>query len=178
MLNLTMKTPLAALRLPMSLASKMSALVNGNEALKAFMRDNSSAGNAMSIAFLSSYLSYQSVMEPEDFDVCPMLLTQPAQDRWMPLHLSKPFLNRIRKEPVKIVMLENAGHYPLEPPGLSQMVDAIDHFYRNVTDTQAVNDADKRPEQTDGVEMRKLAGEATQGNRPSLLPRRFQSRGR
>ena len=25
-------------------------------------------------------------------------------------------------------MLENAGHYPLEQPGLDQMVDAVDRF--------------------------------------------------
>lgn len=83
----------------------------------------------MTMAFLSSYLSYRPVTEPEDFNVCPILLTQPAADRWTPLHLSEPFLERIRKVPVKVVMLENAGHYPLEQPGLSQMVDAVDAFY-------------------------------------------------
>lgn len=132
MLHLTAKTPFAAMRMPMSLASKMSALVNNKEALNVFMKDKTSAGNAMSMAFLSSYLTYKPEMEPENFNVCPILLTQPAEDRWTPLHLSKLFLSRIRKVPVKIVMLENAGHYPLEQPGLSQMVDTIDHFYREV----------------------------------------------
>ncbi|MBZ5793455.1 hypothetical protein K8353_25330 [Burkholderia contaminans] len=61
------------------------------------------------------------------------ILTQPAADRWTPLHLSKPFLARIRRVPVSVTMPENAGHYPLEQPGLSQMVDAIDAFYREVT---------------------------------------------
>ncbi|MCA3848070.1 MAG: alpha/beta hydrolase, partial [Burkholderia sp.] len=45
----------------------------------------------------------------------------------------EPFLARIRRVPVRVAMLENAGHYPLEQPGLSQMVDAIDGFYREVT---------------------------------------------
>ncbi|WP_282507136.1 hypothetical protein [Burkholderia cepacia] len=70
---------------------------------------------------------------PENFAVCPSLLTQPAADRRTPLHLSEPFLARIRHVPVRIAMLENAGHYPLEQPGLSQMVDTIDGFYREVT---------------------------------------------
>ncbi|WP_423380170.1 hypothetical protein [Burkholderia sp. LMG 32019] len=61
------------------------------------------------------------------------ILTQPAADRWTPLHLSEPFLARIHRVPVSVTMLENAGHYPLEQPGLSQMVDAIDAFYREVT---------------------------------------------
>jgi len=132
MVDFTAKTPLKSMRMPMTVASKMSALVNSEDALKVWLSDKRSAGNAMTMAFLSSYMSYQPVTEPEDFNVCPILLTQPAADRWPPLHLSEPFLKRVRKVPVQVVMLENAGHYPLEQPGLSQMVDAIDAFYRDV----------------------------------------------
>jgi alpha-beta hydrolase superfamily lysophospholipase len=137
MMNFAAKTPLRALRIPMKLASKMSALVNDRAALEVWLSDKRSAGNAMTMAFLSAYVSYRPVTEPEAFDVCPILLTQPAADRWTPLHLSTPFLKRIRKVPVKTVMLENAGHYPLEQPGLSQMVDAIDHFYAESVASQA-----------------------------------------
>ncbi|MBR7900862.1 alpha/beta hydrolase [Burkholderia multivorans] len=134
MTNLAARTPLVrSMRIPMTMASKMSALVNDPAALKVWLSDRTSAGNAMTMAFLSSYMTYRPAVEPEDFDVCPVLLTQPAADRWTPLHLSEPFLQRIRKEPVKVVMLDNAGHYPLEQPGLSQMVNAIDAFYREVT---------------------------------------------
>ncbi|KML63757.1 hypothetical protein VL15_00365 [Burkholderia cepacia] len=78
-------------------------------------------------------IDVRPAVEPEDFTACPILRTQPAADRWTPRHLSEPFLARIRPVPVKVAMLENAGHYPLEQPGLSQMVDAIDAFYRDVT---------------------------------------------
>jgi pimeloyl-ACP methyl ester carboxylesterase len=61
-----------------------------------------------------------------------VLLTQPAADRWSPHHLSVPFLSRITKVPVTTVMLENAGHYPLEEPGLTQMRDAIAQFTTKV----------------------------------------------
>ena len=131
MLNFAAKTPLKCARVPMTVASKMSALLNNEDALKVWLSDRRSAGNAMTMAFLSSYLSYQPMTEPDDFDVCPILLTQPAADRWTPLHLSEPFLKRIRKVTVKIVMLDSAGHYPLEQPGLSQMVAAIDAFCRD-----------------------------------------------
>ena len=126
----TAKTPLASMRVPMSWASKMSTLVNNKAALKVFMKDKTSAGNSVSLTFLDSYIHYKPEMAAEDFDVSPILLTQPAQDRWTPLDLSTPFLSRIHKVPVKTVMLENAGHYPLEQPGLTQMVDAIDQFYQ------------------------------------------------
>ncbi|MGP1122509.1 alpha/beta hydrolase [Serratia sp. CY47444] len=127
------KTPLRSLRMPMRLASKMHTLVNNEAALKIWLSDRRSAGNAMTMAFLASYAAYRPEIEPEAFDVCPVLLTQPAADRWTPLHLSEPFLERIKHVPVETVMLENAGHYPLEQPGLSRMVDAIDAFCRKVT---------------------------------------------
>jgi pimeloyl-ACP methyl ester carboxylesterase len=52
--------------------------------------------------------------------------------RWTPLKLSEPFLSRVKKVPVKIVELGNAGHYPMEEPGLQQMSDAIIAFLKSV----------------------------------------------
>lgn len=126
------KTPLASLRYPMTLASKMSALANVPGAMKVFLGDRTSAGNVASPRFLSSYMNYIPAIEPELFDVCPILLTQPAADRWTPLHLSTPVLSKINRVAVQEVMLENAGHYPLEDPGLQQMVDSIEAFLRRV----------------------------------------------
>lgn len=131
-------TPLAKMKMPMSQAGKMSALCNSDAAMKVFMRDKTSAANAVSIAFLDSYMSHVPEVEPADFNVCPVLLTQPADDRWTPLELSEPVIGRIGKVPVRTIMLENAGHYPIEEPGLSQMVDAIDDFFREVTGTEKV----------------------------------------
>jgi alpha-beta hydrolase superfamily lysophospholipase len=137
LLALSARTPLAAMRLPMSLASKMHALVNDKAALKACMADKTSAGNWVTTRFLASYMNYSPAIEPEAFDVCPILLTQPAQDRWTPLHLSELFLRRIRRVPVRKVMLDNAGHYPLELPGLDQMVAAIGNFLGDVMQAEA-----------------------------------------
>lgn len=126
--HLAAKTPLAALRMPMSLASKMSALVNNKAALKACMKDTTSAGKWVTMKFLSSLTTYTPVVEPEAFDICPILLTQPEKDSWTPLYLSELFLKRVNRVPKRVVMLENAGHYPLEQPGLTQMCDAVVEF--------------------------------------------------
>ena len=112
----------------MTVASKMSALVNDEGALRVMTADRTSGGNWVPIKFLDSYLNYSPAVEPEDFDACPILLTQPAEDRWSPLELSQPVLSRITKVPVTTVMLTNAGHYPIEEPGLRQMEDAIADF--------------------------------------------------
>jgi alpha-beta hydrolase superfamily lysophospholipase len=124
------RTPLSGLRMPMRVASKMHTLVNDRAALKACLRDRTSAGNAMTMTFLDSYIEYRPAVEPEDFDVCPFLLTQPGEDRWTPLHLSEIFLHRIGQVPVTTVILEGASHYPIEQPGLDQMVDAVEAFVR------------------------------------------------
>lgn len=84
-------------KMKMSTASKMSALCNNEKVMEIFNRDKTSAANKASMRFLDSYGNYKPAMEPEDFDVCPILLTQPEQDRWTPLHLSTPFLNKIKK---------------------------------------------------------------------------------
>lgn len=120
-------------KMKMSTASKMSALCNNEKVMEIFNRDKTSAANKASMRFLDSYGNYKPAMEPEDFDVCPILLTQPEQDKWTPLHLSTPFLNKIKKVDVKIVMLENGGHYPVEQPALDQMHDAIVEFIYKVT---------------------------------------------
>ncbi|MFE7616531.1 alpha/beta hydrolase [Streptomyces sp. NPDC057496] len=128
------RTPAASAKYPMSLASKMSALANDPNAMKVLMKDRTSAANWVSVRFLDTYGNYTPAVEPQDFDACPVLLTQPAEDRWTPHHLSVPVLSRITKVPVDTVMLEGTGHYPLEDPGLQQMEDAIADFVtRNTT---------------------------------------------
>ncbi len=126
--HLAARTPLASLRMPMSLASKMSALVNNKAALKSCLRDKTSAGKWVTMKFLSSLTTYKPVVEPEAFAVCPILLTQPEMDTWTPLYLSELFLQRINRVPVKVVILEHASHYPIEQPGLKQMCDAVVEF--------------------------------------------------
>ena len=117
---------------PMAQLSKMSALVNNPDALRVFLNDSSSAGSWVSVRFLNSYMNFKPALEPAEFDICPVLLTQPAEDHWTPLRLSQPFMSEIKKVPVKTVLLDNAGHYPLEDPGLQQMADAIIDFLRRL----------------------------------------------
>ncbi|MFF0478249.1 hypothetical protein [Streptomyces sp. NPDC004284] len=66
-----------------------------------------------------------------------MPLSRPAEDRWTPHHLSVPVLSRITKVPVDTVMLDDAGHCPLEEPGLQQMRDALADFVTKSTENTA-----------------------------------------
>ena len=82
--------------------------------------------------FMADFITYEPAKEPAEFDVCPILLTQPAEDRWTPLWVSDMFLKDVTKVSVKKVMLDGAGHYPLEDPGLMQMSEAIVAFLKDI----------------------------------------------
>lgn len=128
MLGFFNKMGFGKMKIKMSIASKMWALCNNDMAMKAFIKDKTSAGNSCTVAFLDSYMHHKLLCNPEKFDVCPILLTQPEKDRWTPLRLSKPFLDKIQKVDVKIVMLPNGGHYPVESSALLKMREEIIAF--------------------------------------------------
>lgn len=132
MAGVACKLGLGRFKMKMSTASKMSALCNNQNAMKAFNQDKTSAANRATLAFIDSYGRYTPALEPEVFDVCPILLTQPANDRWTPLHLSQLFLNRVKNVNVTVVSLENGGHYPVEQPALDQLSKAVVAFIEDI----------------------------------------------
>lgn len=119
---------LSRFKMKMTICSKMNALCNDKNALKILIKDKTSGGNSVPLKFIYTYMTYAPDIEPEDFNICPILLTQPNEDRWTPLYLSTPFLNKIKKVPVKIVQLENGSHYPIEEPALDQLHSNILNF--------------------------------------------------
>ncbi|WP_199489235.1 alpha/beta fold hydrolase [Micromonospora craniellae] len=56
-----------------------------------------------------------------------MLMTHPADDRWTPVALSRAFFDRIVAEK-RFVLLERAGHLPVEQPGLTRLGQAVSEF--------------------------------------------------
>lgn len=130
---LATRVGLGSLPMPMRWASKMSALANNRDAVRSALKDKTSAGNSVPLRFLDSYMNYAPAVEAGAFDRCPVLLTQPAADRWSPLHLSGPLMRALRV-PHEVVFLDGAGHYPLEQPGLGQLTDAVEMFVRRTAE--------------------------------------------
>lgn len=115
------KIGLAKFKMKMSIPSKMNTLVNDKSCLRKMLGDKSSAGNKVSMAFMLSYMTYVPEMEAKDFDIYPILLTQPENDRWTPQFLSDPFLDEIKKVKVTKTVLKNGSHYPIEPEALADL---------------------------------------------------------
>lgn len=126
--GLSVKLGMGKIRMKMSICSKMSALCNDKRCLKVMLSDKTSAGNSVPMKFVYSYMTYKPETEPEEFKVCPILLTQPEKDKWTPLHLSQLFLERVRNVPVTIQILNNGGHYPIEAQALEQLREHIIKF--------------------------------------------------
>lgn len=121
MLRLMCKLGREKTKMKMSSASKMWALVNDEGCLGAMLADTTSAGNSATYKFLTTYADYAPEVEPEDFDLCPIILTQPDEDKWTPIHLARLTLDKIKKVPVTIKHLPGGSHYPIEPQALEAL---------------------------------------------------------
>ncbi|MGH3948462.1 MAG: alpha/beta hydrolase [Pseudonocardiaceae bacterium] len=116
--------PLANVRLPIRWLVNMNAMSNQPDLADLVLRDKRGGGNRVPLGFLLSYLRSAPAVEPETVTEPEFLLAHPAADRWTPVELSARFFNRIAA-PKKLVLLEGAGHFPIEEPGIGQLVDVL-----------------------------------------------------
>ena len=114
-------------KVPIKMVTNMNALVNNKEILRALLKDKYGAGSSVEIGFLLSMMNSAPLKEPEDFKKPAVLMVHPGNDLWTPLRISEIFFNQIASNKRKVV-LENAGHFPVEEPGLTQMEEAILSF--------------------------------------------------
>ncbi|MBM9578515.1 alpha/beta hydrolase [Leptospira sp. 201903070] len=112
------------LYVPIRWLSKMELITNDPDFSKVFSEDPYAGGGKVSFRWMRTISEFQPRVEPESFHVCPVLLAHPGIDPWTPLAISKPFYDRISGTK-KFVLLEGAGHFPYEEPGLFQLKTAI-----------------------------------------------------
>ncbi len=98
---------------------------------KLIMKDPLAAGTKITLRFLRTFLNMKTMIEPENFNICPVLLVHPEVDPMTPFALSEPFYKRLncKKE---CVILEESGHFPIEQPGLDQMKTAVLSFLSEI----------------------------------------------
>ncbi|MDO4712079.1 MAG: alpha/beta fold hydrolase [Peptostreptococcaceae bacterium] len=117
------------LRFPMKWVSKMNAISNFDELNKILLKDKTSSGVAAPLSFLYSLTSPKDRIRPEDFSPCPILLAHPGADRWTDIALSRKFFDRLKGEK-EMVILEGAGHFPIEELGAKQLEEAGIRFIK------------------------------------------------
>ncbi|MEU1982820.1 alpha/beta hydrolase [Nocardia sp. NPDC019395] len=108
-------------RIPMRWMANMPAISNDPALARLVAADPHGGGVSMPLGFLRTYLGSAPDAEPESFTACPVWLVHPGADTWTPLSLSQMFFQRIAA-PKRLTVLDNAGHYPVETPGIHQLV--------------------------------------------------------
>jgi alpha-beta hydrolase superfamily lysophospholipase len=119
------------LPMPMRYMSRMNRISNKPELSALCAGDPLGGGNWVPARFLRTLMSTAPDVEPEDFRVCPVLLTHPGVDHMTDISLSRRFFDRLAG-PKRMVVLEGASHMPTEQPGLDQMERAVVEFARGL----------------------------------------------
>lgn len=115
------------LPMPMRYVSKMYRISNDPALAALCAGDPLGGGNAVPARFLRTLMDTPPDLEPEDFQVCPVLLTHPGLDRMTDIALSRRFFDRLAA-PKHMVVLDGASHMPTEHPGIEQMEAAVVSF--------------------------------------------------
>jgi alpha-beta hydrolase superfamily lysophospholipase len=128
-MKLMKKIPLflRKIKLPIKMVTNMNGIVNNKNVLKLLLKDKRGSGSKVSIHFLLTMMEYKPLLEAFNFNNIPVLLAHPGDDKWTPLHISELFFNKLSTMKEKI-LLDNAGHFPIEEPGINQLIKGIIDF--------------------------------------------------
>jgi len=116
--------------------SRMNLITNNAELTNLIMNDTHAAGTKIPLRLLRTFLNMKPLVQPEYFDVCSVLLVHPECDPMTPYSISKPFFDAIKADKEQVI-LEGAGHFPIEQPGLNQMNAAVLSFLRKIENNES-----------------------------------------
>lgn len=116
--------PLAEVMVPVRWVADMRNISNDPGLVREVIHDGRGGGGRVPLGWMRSFMESAPVVEPEEFTGAPVTVVHPGDDRWTPGSLTEPFLRRIAA-PTAWVDLEGAGHFPVEEPGFTQLVEAV-----------------------------------------------------
>lgn len=113
---------LARTMIPMSAVANLAKMSRDPGLSALCARDPRGGGAQVPLGFLASYMRYRHTA-PENIAV-PITLLHPGRDAWTPVELSVRVLSRAAG-PAGSVMLRECGHFPIEEPGISDLISAV-----------------------------------------------------
>ena len=119
----------AGRRIPMSKVAALSKMSRDPGLSRLCATDPRGGGATVPLGLLTSYLTYRHT--PPERMTTPVILAHRAKDAWTPVEISTRWLRRIAA-PAELVMLRECGHFPIEDPGLQDLVGAIGRVTRQV----------------------------------------------
>ena len=121
--------------IPMSWVAALSKMSRDPGLSRLCASDLRGGGTKVPLGFLTSYMAYRHV-PPEEMQI-PVTLAHPARDAWTPVEISTRWLSRIAA-PADLVMLRECGHFPIEDPGLADLVNAVERVSRRAQHTKGL----------------------------------------
>ena len=122
---------LTGLRIPSRLLGKVHFISNDAELSRLVEKDPYGGGNSLPLSFLQSIMEIAPALAPKQFECCPVLLVHPGADRMTDIAFSRRFFDRLAA-PKRMVVLDGAGHWPIEEPGATQMRESVKSFLEQV----------------------------------------------
>lgn len=113
---------LASVMIPMRWVADFSKMSRDPGLSRLCASDPLSGGGRVPLGFLASYLRYRHA--PPEAMRTSVTLMHPSCDAWTPVGLSMRFFRRIAS-PGRVVMLRECGHFPIEEPGIGDLISEI-----------------------------------------------------
>lgn len=115
--------------IPINWVANLTRMSRNHELSKLCATDPLGGGARVPIGFLTSYVGYAHT--PPESMTTPVTLVHPSHDAWTPVSLSVRVLQRIAA-PTRMVLLRECGHFPVEEPGMDDLLGAIDEIVASV----------------------------------------------
>lgn len=113
---------IAKTMIPMNAVANLSKMSRNPDLSALCATDSLGGGAQVPLGFLASYMRYRHA-SPEAMRA-PVTLLHPALDAWTPVELSMRVFRRLAS-PDKVIMLRECGHFPIEEPGITDLVTAV-----------------------------------------------------
>lgn len=127
--------PLTGVFLPLRTIALMERIANHSGLVAQVAADPRGGAGAMPLGWYRSLVESGPLVAPEDYAGPPVTLLHPAEDRWTPAEVSLAFHDRLATRPGHphaAHLLEGCGHFPVEEPGFTRLLDAVSEIARGV----------------------------------------------
>ena len=125
--------PLASTFLPLTAIAPMELIANDPGLTEAVAADPRGGAGAMPLGWFRTLVAGGPVIAPERYSGPPVTLVHPAEDRWTPAEVSLAFHSRLPGDAHAAHLLEGSGHFPVEEPGFSRLLEVLAETAEDVT---------------------------------------------
>ena len=123
---------LARMMVRMPLVAKLNKMSLNPDLSDLCARDSRGGGANVPVGFFASFMQYRH--RAHTITTAPLTVLHPERDDWTPARLTKRYLEKVERDSsteVKVTLLPECGHFPIEEPGVTMLVDSLEAILRS-----------------------------------------------